>query len=65
MRAIEKSLFEHHSNNYCGQDSRMYAKKLVNEDLRRNRIVAKPQCIFPLEFIKCFNGFKICPQKKK
>lgn len=26
MRAIEKSVFEHHSNNYCGQDSRMNAK---------------------------------------
>lgn len=28
MMAIEKSLFEHHSNNYCGQDSRMYAKTI-------------------------------------
>ena len=63
MMAIEKSLFEHHSNNYCGQDSRMYAKTIEWKfKEKQNSCIASMYLPPPPEFIKCFSGFNIYPQ---
>ena len=62
MMAIEKSLFEDHSNNYCGQDSRMYAKTIEWKFKEKQNSCIASMYLPPTEFIKWFSVFNICPQ---